>query len=368
MAFLLRLRIHTAWPLATVLLLIAGCTQDVPPSSAHEIVRPVKLFTVGSQIQSNLRNFPARVVASQATELSFRLPGELVQLPVRAGHEVKQGDLIAKLDDTDLQNQLVQSRSNYELAKAEFNRIKSLYDRKLVAQTNYDQAKTSLTSAEVALKLAQDNLRYTEIHAPFSGRIGLIRVENHQVVLAKQPIVLIQAIDTIDIQVELPEDIVANIRQDPETEKYEPEVRFPTLGEKAYQARYKEHATEATPGTQGYRITLVMPQVEGGLILPGMTANVTIDLQAVTHTAKDSFLLIPTQCIARTDNDGQTKVWRYNPDTGQVQPVVVTLGRLTNEGFLVEGELSAGDQIVAAGLTALHEGMTVKPLSKPRGL
>lgn len=357
-----------AYFLLSTFALVSGCTQETPTETAKDVIRPVKLYTIGSQNPDRYRNFPARVTASEATELSFRLSGELKQLPVKEGHPVKKGELIAKLDDTDLKNQLIQSQSNFDLAKAEFNRQKSLLDRKLVAQASYDQARTALTSAEVALKLAKDNLRYTEIRAPFSGRIGQIRVENHQYVQAKQPIVLLQAADTIDIQVELPEDILANIRQDKEAEQYEPEVRFPSISDQAYFAHYKEHSTEATRGTQSYRVTLVMPQVDGGRILPGMTANVTIDLKAITRLVEDNALVVPAQCLTRTDNDGQAKVWRFDPATGKVQSVAVRIGRLTNQGFLIEGDLQVGDQLVAAGLQALRDGMVVKPLSKPRGL
>jgi RND family efflux transporter MFP subunit len=277
--------------------------------------------------------------------------------------------VIARLDDSDLSNQLRQAKAQYQLAKAEFERKQNLFVENIISKSSLDQAETALTAAEVGLKLAKDNLKHATITAPFAGRIGRVFVENHQFVQAKQPIVLLQTVDTLDIQLELPESIVAHIRQDAKGSGYQPEVRFQSASDQVFYARYKEHATEPTPGTQSYRVTLTMEKPKSLTVLPGMTASVTIDLQAVTHLVTDSTLVVPLTAVMKDDASGKSLVWKFDKQTQTVQPIEVVLGELTERGIQISADgLSSGDQIVAAGIYELTPGQKVKELKKPRGV
>jgi len=350
-----------------VSLLVSACSEPEVVET-RPVVRPVKLFTVSADRENRYRTLPARVVASEATQLSFRIPGELVQLPVKEGQQIDEGSLIAKLDDTDLKNQLTQAEANFELAQAEFKRKQNLLAQNIISKGSFDQVKTALTASEVALKLARDNVRYATITAPFAGRIARVLVENHQFVQAKQPIVILQTVDTIDLEMELPESIIANIKPDARGSGYRPEVRFQSVSDRVFYAKYKEHATEPTPGTQSYRVTLTMPKPESLSVLPGMTASVTLDLKAITNLYDDSYLVVPVTALVKDDASGDSLVWKYDAQSGTVQPVKVVAGELSDDGIEVKGELKPGDQIVSAGVGELVAGMQVKPLSKPRGL
>lgn len=366
--YMMRSTILRLLTLVMTLSILAAC-NDEPEVVSEPVVRPVKLFTITDQNSNRYRSFPAKVVASEATELSFRLPGELVELPVHEGQEVAQGDVIARLDDNDLINQLTQAQANYELAKAEFKRKQNLYAENIISKSSFEQAQTALTANEVALKLAKDNLQHATITAPFSGRIGRVFVENHQFVQAKQPIVLLQSIDAIDVQLELPESVGANIREDAKGSGYKPEVRFQSVPERVFYAQYKEHSTEPTPGTQSYRVTLSMVKPKTLPILPGMTASVTIDLQAITHLVDQKLLVVPHTAVMKDDATGKTLVWKFDEATQSVQPVEVLLGELTDNGIQIKADaLSAGDKIVIAGVYELRAGQKVKELIKPRGL
>lgn len=350
-----------------VALSLTACSDDAVEDT-RPVVRPVKLFTLSDQNSARFRTIPATVVASEATQLSFRLPGEIISRPVKEGQHVKQGELIAKLDDRDLKNQLTQRQANYDLALAEFKRKQNLLKENIISQSSFDQVKTALTANEVALKLAKDNLQYASIFAPYSGRIGRVLVENHQFVQAKQPIVILQTIDTLDIQLELPEAIVANIKPDAKSLGYQPEVRFQSVGNQVFHADYKENATEPTPGTQSYRVTLTMAKPESLSVLPGMTASVTIDLKKITNLINNDALIVPVSALMKRDSDGKHLVWRFDPSSSKVHSVEVTVGEITDDGIQITGNLKANDQIVMAGISQLHDDQEVKPLINPRGL
>ena len=81
------------WALVGLSLVMAGC-GDEPPAQAP-LPQPVKLYTVNGDGAGQLRHYPGRVVATEGSQLAFRVSGQLVKLPVRAGEQVKKGQLLA---------------------------------------------------------------------------------------------------------------------------------------------------------------------------------------------------------------------------------------------------------------------------------
>ena len=75
-------------------LVLSGCELEPP---AKELVRPVRAMKVGDVVELQGRNFPGRAKATQEVDLSFRVAGPLIALPVKVGDKVKEGDLVAAL-------------------------------------------------------------------------------------------------------------------------------------------------------------------------------------------------------------------------------------------------------------------------------
>ena len=81
---------------------IIACSPSEPPP-LPEVARPAKIFTVQAPGASNIRSFPGEAQATDEAELAFRVGGELVEFPATRGKQVKQGDLLARLDPGDFQ-------------------------------------------------------------------------------------------------------------------------------------------------------------------------------------------------------------------------------------------------------------------------
>ena len=143
--------------------------------------------------------------------MSFRVAGEITELPILDGQQVKQGQILARLDARTAQNELKNAQAEFELATSEHTRKKSLFDQGIISRSSYDRAFANFISARANLDIARDNLGYTVIKAPFSGVVGKVSVENHQIVQAKQTIATIQGEKAIEITIQLPESIMANV-------------------------------------------------------------------------------------------------------------------------------------------------------------
>ncbi|PPK49932.1 biotin/lipoyl-binding protein, partial [Marinobacter persicus] len=104
-------------------LLVMGCSAEAPPLT-QQTVYPVKLMTLEQAQSGTLKQYPGRVSASDHSELSFRVGGELTELAVKAGDTVEKGEVVARLDDRDARTRLENARSNFNLAQATFERMR----------------------------------------------------------------------------------------------------------------------------------------------------------------------------------------------------------------------------------------------------
>lgn len=141
---------------------------------------------------------------------------------------------------------------------------------------------------------------------------------------------------------------------------------FANQPERSYPALLKEHATQVTTGTQSYEVVFTLPQPEDVKILPGMSAELKLDLSSTGELKTGAIL--PASAIMKRDEDGKNIVWLYQDDKGSVAPSVVTLGKVTTEGVEILNGVDAGDKVVVAGVQYLSADQLVKPLRWQRGV
>lgn len=349
---------------------LVGCSKDEGPEVKPAVVRPAKIITVG-QGANGIRSFPAEVKASDRSELAFRVMGELRQLPVKAGDQVKQGQLLAQLDQTDYKLRLDDRKAKYTLAKAQYERADKLVKDRLIPVSDYDKAKSAFLTAQADLNLAEQDMEYTTLRAPYDGRISRVLVKNFENVQQKQVIMVIQTEGYVDLEIYVPEDIITTARAKPAEERQPVDVKFDQYPDRAFQANLKEFDTEADPKTKAYRVLLTMKMPEGVKVLPGMSATVSADVRRVMGEAANQIVLPVEAVFAAEDqpiNSDQRYVWIYDPATQQVSRTAVTVGELTSNGILVTSGVSQGEQVVAAGVHFLKEGQKVRPMVRERGL
>jgi len=354
---------------AVALTLLTACQPAAVAPAAVE-PRPVKLAVVQSAQANKLRQFPALVEPTENARLTFRVAGRLVQLAVRPGQQVERNQLLAQLDPTDFKLKAEQADARYQLAKAQFDRAQKLLTDKLVSRAQYDEIKAQLQVSEADLKTAQTNLSYTEMRAPFSGSIARSLVENHENVAAQQAVLELQLRDMVDLVIQVPEDVIALVRKGVD---YQPDVVFDAYPAQRYKAQIKEWDTRADAATNTFKVVFSMPSPKEFNVLSGMTGNVLADLSQLTqHVA--SGVLVPVSAVfsPATASPTEKAVWVYQPSAEQQNGAVtlrhIKTGELTSQGIVVLDGLTAGEQVVTAGVQHLNEGQQVRPWQRERGL
>lgn len=345
--------------------IVAGCKPPPEPVAAEPASRPVKTLMIGGATSYGNREFPARVGAAQRVDLSFRLPGKLTKFPVREGQQVKAGDLIAELDNTQHRLEVDSKRALYERARQDYERGRNLVADGNISRMDFDRLTAQWRGTEASYNQARDDLAQTTLKAPFAGRVARTFVENFQEVQAKQAIASLTDVSELEIKVDLPQDLVMQLRsaQGPDAApgaaaaKANVQVSFGTDRAKLYPLTFVESAAQADPTTQTFEVTFSLPAPSDVRILPGMAAAVTADLSAVLASSSAVYS-VPVSAVVATEGR-QAEVWVVDEAALTVAPRAVEVGALLGNSIEVKSGLMPGDRVVVTGTAFLREGMKV---------
>ncbi|MCI6144325.1 MAG: efflux RND transporter periplasmic adaptor subunit [Alloprevotella sp.] len=365
--------------LCVVVLLGLGAYLFMGGKAEQEInyeTAKVQRATIGSTVTATGTIEPVTKV-----EVGTQVSGIISKIYVDYNSEVKKGQLIAELDRTNLMSELASAKSNLEAAgsdlsyqKANHSRMKTLHDKGLVSDDEYETARLSLRQAEStydmrkeAVAKAQTNLGYAYITSPINGVILSKAVEEGQTVAAgfTTPTLFTIAQDLTDMRVIADVD-EADIGDVAEGQKVEFTVdAYPneTFEGQVTQVR-QEATTESNVVTYEVVISAPNPSLK---LKPGLTANVTI------HTLEQPNLLsVPTKALRFTptadllrkgdkiqDCSGNKKVWvregnvikAYAVQTGITNGTLTQIVSGVKEGVEVITEIKAtvpGEEEAAA--------------------
>lgn len=353
------------WMLACIAALsispLLGCEEEVPPAPAT--VRPVKILEVSGGGTAGTREYPGEIRAAQQAELAFENAGKLIELPVRDGQDVVQGQVLARLDPRDFESNRDAQNAKLAEAKADFSRVTALFEADVTSQQEFDAARSRFQVAQANADRALKNLEDDSvITAPFSGTVAKIHVENFQNVQAKQEILLLQDTSTLDVAVAIPESgFAGNPRGRTDEERdaaLNPVVFVSSVEGRSFPARVKEFSPTADPTSRTYEAVVSIDTPSDVTILPGMTASVRVNALTGESGAASSIQIPSHAAIA--DEQGGAYVWKIDPTSMEVSRLAVELGGLSGENVMVTSGLSAGDWIAVSGVHQLREGMRVR--------
>ena len=275
-------------------------------------------------------------------EVGTQVSGIVEKMYVDYNSTVTKGQLLAELDKSLLLEQVKQAQaslstttSNRNLAQKNFDRVKSLYEKKAATQEEYDQAETNLEQAKNQLITAQSdydrartNLKYAEIYSPIDGVILSKAVEEGQTVASSfsTPTLFTIAKNLTDMQVEADVD-----EADIGLVKVGQQVRFTVDAFPAdiFSGTVKQIRLEPTVTSNVVTYTVIIDAPnEDGKLYPGMTANITIVCES------ESGVLIPMEAMSL---DISPEMEQFLKDEGYSVERLHE-GDMTNTVFVLDGK------------------------------
>ena len=355
-----------AWIGIGIVALASACSEEAPPPV--EVVRPVKIFEVGSGGAQVRREFPGTITSEAEAEVGFEVQGRLTEFPVEEGQKVGPGDLIAKLDARDYEIRLDKARVLANDTRADFNRAQTLFDQGVLAEAERDHRQAGYQVAQADVREAQKAVDDATLRAPIAGTIARKLVRVGESVQAKQPVLIFQK-DTdggMEIEIAVPEREIAGstpgLSPAQITERVRPVVVLAAVPDRPMEARITEFATSADPSTRTFKATLAFDPPDDLQVLPGMTAKVSI---RAPHDASEGDVgrRVPAVAVA-ADESGDSFVWRIDPTQMTASRTPVELGPLGGDSVEVRSGLADGDWVALTGVHQLREGMTVSRLER----
>jgi len=350
--------------LATSLLAAAlACGEEPPPP--EPVVRPVQILELAGAGGGSQLSYPATIIAGKTADLSFEVPGRLIERPALEGEVVEQGQLLARLDPRDFEQGLAAETARMAAAKAERERAQLLFDEDVTSQQELDVKIRNYEITRARVAVSQKALDDTRLIAPFAGTVARIAVDNFETVQAKQRVMVLENTSLFEVKVAIPEQDASRISGalslEEQTARSMPQVEISSIPGRRFPARITEFATKADPTTRTFLVTLRFDNPSDVNIRSGMTARVTVTVPDDVEV--ETGIRIPANAIVSPGGD-DAYVWTIDPGTLEASRRDVELGELGMETVLVRSGLEGNEWIAISGVHHLHEGMVVSRLQK----
>ncbi len=354
--------IHRAARVALALIaagVLGACSRPAP---APEPVRAVRTMTLTADSAAGGREYAGEVRPRTESRLGFRVAGKMVSRSAELGQQVRAGQVLARLDATDLKlgqdAALAASRAaqtNYELAAAEFKRYQELRGQGFISGLELERREAALKAQQAQREqaLAQAGVQgnqagYAALTATASGVITAVDADVGAVLTAGAPVLRLAHDGPRDAVFAVPEDHLAAMRArlgKPGAVK----VR-PWGGGAALPATVREVAAAADSSTRTY---LVKADLGGAAVQLGQTVTVLVDLPRL-----DGITRLPLSAVMQ--HQGQTAVWLLDTATMTVKVQPVAVAGADGNTVVVASGLSPGQVVVTAGVHVLTPGQKVK--------
>jgi membrane fusion protein (multidrug efflux system) len=355
---------------ATAVLTAAGCKKAVPAALPPPVVQVMDLTATNVPLHAE---FIGQLDSPQNVEIRARVEAFVQQIPFAEGTEVKQGELLFKLDDGPYQQRLnaangMLAEANAALAKyqADVARLTPLATNRAIPKQDLDNAlasvdvgRASVTSAWARVESAKLDLTYCTVTAPMNGMIGAKQVSIGELVGKGQP-TLMATMSTLN-----PIWFYCNISE-VQYLRYQTEIRLTgktaedlpvtlllsTSSEHPDKGRivFMDRAVDAKTGTLRVRASFTNSE---SLLRPGMFARIRVDIGVRTNS-----ILVPERAV--TELQGKNFAWVIGADNMATQRAV-KVGETIGENLLILKGLEAGDRIITEGLQKVREGKPVEP-------
>lgn len=284
-----------------------------------------------------------KLMPDEEVDLSFEASGKIIDINFTEGSSVKKGQLLAKVNDSQLQAQLARLEAQMPLAEDRVFRQNALLQRDAVSKEAYEQVKTELATLHADIENVKASIAMTELRAPFDGVIGLRQVSTGAYASPTTVIAKLTKITPLKVEFAVPERYARQIRKGTN-------LTFKIEG-KLEEFKAQVYATESSidPETHTLTVRAIYPN-HNGLLLPGRYADVSLKQEEISDA-----IAIPSEAIV--PEMGKNKVFVYR--SGKAYPVDVEIGIRTEAEIQIVKGLSAGDTILTSGTLQLRTGMPV---------
>lgn len=284
------------------------------------------------------------IQANEQVEIKSQVSGLVRRITFEEGSPVRKGQVLVKIDDSELRAQLSQALTRQSLAAENERRANLLLKKEAISREEYDLARAELKSTQAQTQLVRAQLAKTSVVAPFSGRIGLRNISEGEYLVPTTVVANLVSTDPVKISFAIPEKYASQV-------KVNTPVSFTVAGT---DTRHAATIYAIEPGIEASSRTLQLrarASNPAGALRPGSFANIELPLTTIPDA-----ILVPSQAVIPIQNGKKVFV----SQGGKAREVKVETSTRTEDDVLVTSGLSAGDTVLTTGIMTLKDGAPVK--------
>jgi RND family efflux transporter MFP subunit len=360
----------------SIAVLLIAALAILGTSRLFSSVVEVKLVTAALQspAQSDaILTASGYVVAQRKAAVASKGTGRLVYLGVVEGDKVKKDQVIARLEDSDIQAQLAESKANLQLNEAELTEAKNNYDRQKallktggISETDYEAAETNYKKVLASIELAKAQvqasdvaLENTVIRAPFDGTVLTKNADVGEIVAplaaganSKAAVVTIADMSSLQVEADVSESNIQKVINEQACEI--------TLD--AYpNHHYEGYVAKIVPTADRTKATVMVKvgfKHYDSRVLPEMSAKVLfLKKETEKNNSNDKAILVIPQSSVETINGTQ---FVFKVENSKAVEVPITTGKTFNDNVEITGGLQNGDQIIDNVSNQIKNGIDVE--------
>lgn len=329
---------------------------------------------------SDLHFYNGSLKALSAFQVSAKVSGILENIGVNVGDQIKKGQIIASIEDTEYYQQtestkaeimvaranLNESISSLTLAEKDLERGKQLYEKKIIADSEYDLLLSKFNSAvarknvmeaqvnqrEKSLELQALKLSYTKIPARWQGGsetrfVSERYVEPGALINANQPLLTLIDISSLIAEIYVTEKEYAAIKTGQEVK-----LKTEAFGKREFRGKVIRISPQLNENTRQAKVEILVPNHQY-LLKPGMFSRVSIEYQKHLNSR-----LVPLSSLIKQDDNSEA-VFILEPKTNTARLVKVDTG-IKNQEYAEIISPNIQGQVITLGQHLLEDGASVK--------
>ncbi|OYY99831.1 MAG: efflux transporter periplasmic adaptor subunit [Sphingobacteriia bacterium 28-36-52] len=346
---------------------ISSCSQDEPKATAiQDKPIEVKLASAGIKSANGKIEVTGQIEGIQSANISTRVIGTITSMRVKAGDQVKVGQVLFTINATDIKAKsaqtgamIAQADAAMQSAKKDFERYTALYKQQSATAKELEQITLQYKSAQANLEVMKQmknevnaNLSYTTITAPFTGIVSQKLAETGSIASPGMPILTLEQTGNLQVSALVPENMIASIAVGNEVE-----MNINAADKKLNGKIIQINSSSQFTGGQ-YVVKISLPTTEMKKLFSGMYVNIAIPIKESTiSSAENNAVTVPENSIVYKDQ--LTGLYTATAENTALLRWV-RLGKKQAGQVEVLSGLSAGEQFIVSAGGKLYNGAPIK--------
>ena len=295
-----------------------------------------------SQSYEISKNLPGELLPFQQSKIAFEITGRISSIYVDIGDRVKKDDVLAKLDDSEVNANLEQAVARLDLANQVLNRFEDLRKKGFISIQDFDKAKSEYLVAKSQVKFFEVKKSQTILRAPYDGFIQNRFVDEGTVINGSNPILEILDANKVEAHVSIPENLVNNLEV---SNDYIFEI-----GQEKAKGKFKRLAPMSASGSNSRLAIFEFSD----FFIPGSVIDLIIKIKK-----SEQGIWLPINSLSQSEQ-GLWSVYTVSDDgSNRVEKDLVRILHFENNYAYVSGTLKDGDLVILGGLSKIIEGQTL---------